>query len=72
MQRPCRRPSRPHRQLDLGLPSLPVPAIPPAWCALPELTQRTLTELLSSLLIAHAGDAVPELDGRMNADTDER
>ena len=73
MQRFHRRHSGPHRQLDLCLASLQAtPAIPPAWSALPEPTQQTLTVLLIRLLIAHAGRAVPELDPRVGADTDEQ
>jgi hypothetical protein len=74
MQRPCRRPRRPHRQLDLALAltSLPVtPATPPAWSALPEPTQRTLTGLLTRLLVAHAS-VVPKLDAQPEGDGDER
>jgi hypothetical protein len=73
MQRPRRRPRRPHPQLDLGLVSGPAspPARPPAWCALPEPTQRTLTGLLTCLLVAHAS-GVPELDAQPGGDADER
>jgi hypothetical protein len=45
---------------------------PPAWCALPEATRRTLTSLLTRLLIAHAGGSVPQPDARAGGDADER
>ena len=44
----------------------------PAWRALPEPAQRTLTGLLTRLLIAHAGGAAPELQTRREGDADER
>jgi len=73
MQRPCRRPRRPHPQLDLGLTGgPPAPATPPAWCALPERTRRTLTSLLTRLLVAHAVGVVPGQDARAGSDADER
>jgi hypothetical protein len=72
MQRPCRRPQRPHHQLDLDLTSrLVTPATPPAWSALPEPAQRTLTGLLTRLLVAHAS-VVPKLDAQPEGDGDER
>jgi hypothetical protein len=72
MQRPRRRPRRPHRQLALDLSSLLVtPATPPAWSALPEPAQRTLTGLLTRLLVAHAS-VVPKLDAQPEGDGDER
>ena len=73
MQRPRRRPSRSCHQLDLGLASLPAPlAVAPAWCALPQPTQWTVTELLTRLLIAHAGGVVPELESGLGGEIDER
>jgi hypothetical protein len=72
MQRPRRRPRRPHRQLDLDLTSRPMtPATPPAWCALPEPAQRTLTGLLTRLLVAHAS-VVRKLDVQPEGDGNER
>ena len=72
MQRPCRRPRRPHRQLDLDLMSrLVTPATPPAWSALPEPAQRTLTGLLTRLLVAHASVG-PKLDAQPEGDGNER
>ena len=46
-------------------------ATPPAWSALPEPTQRTLTGLLTRLLVAHAS-VVPKLDAQPEGDGDER
>jgi hypothetical protein len=70
MPHPRRRTCKPPLQLELGLASIPItPAGPPAWAALPEPTQRTLTELLTRLLMAHAGDMVPAPDG---SDVDDR
>jgi hypothetical protein len=72
MQRPRRRPRRPHRQLDLDLTNRPMtPATLPAWCALPEPTQRTLAGLLTRLLVAHASVG-PKLDAQPEGDGDER
>jgi hypothetical protein len=68
-----RPPRRPHPQLELGLTGGPAtPTTPPAWDALPEPAQRTLRSLLSRLLIAHAGDLVPEQGARARGDADER
>ena len=73
MQHPRRRTRRPHRQLDLTLTSgSPTPTAPPAWCALPEPTQRALTGLLTRLLVAHASTVVPALDTRSGSEADER
>ena len=71
MQRPRRRPRRPHRQLDLDLSRLVTPATPPAWSALPEPAQRTLTGLLTRLLIAHASIG-PKLNAQPEGDGNER
>jgi len=73
MQRPRRRPSKPCHQFDLGLAGLPAPtAVAPAWRALPQRTQWTLTELLTQLLIAHAGGVIPELQPGLGGEIDER
>jgi hypothetical protein len=73
MQRPPRRLRRPCPQLELGLTSGPAtPTTPPAWNALPEPTQRTLRSLLTRLLVAHTGGAVPQQDTRAGGDADER
>jgi len=73
MQRPRRRPDRPHRQLDLNLATCPpTPVVPPAWGGLAGPTQQLLTGLLSRLLVAHAAGVVPELTHRLGDDTDER
>ena len=55
------------RQLDLFEPS-PSSArgATPGWSALPNQTQRTLTGLVTRLLIAHAGGETPDL--RSSAD----
>jgi hypothetical protein len=47
------------------------PATLPAWCALPEPTQRMLAGLLTRLLVAHAS-IVPKLDAQPEGDGDER
>jgi len=39
---------------------------------LPDPTQRSLTSLLTRLLIVHAGGVVPPLDARPEDDADER
>ena len=73
MQHPRRRPCRPPPQLDLGLTSpAAAPVFPPVWCILPEPTQRTLTSLLTRLLIAHARGVVPLLSAQPEDDADER
>jgi hypothetical protein len=73
MQHPRRRTRRPHRQLDLALTSgSPTPTAPPVWGVLPEPTQRTLTDLLTRLLVAHAGGVAPEQGVRAGGDADER
>ena len=76
MQRSRRRLRRlrtSQRQFDLGLTRPPAtPATPPAWCALPEPTQRMLAGLLTRLLVAHAGGLAPELQARSRGDADER
>jgi hypothetical protein len=74
MQHPSRRPGRPHRQLALDLMSGPAAMLdtPPAWRTLPDPIQRTLTDLLIHLLIAHARGFVPELDAQPEGAADER
>ena len=51
---PCRQ-SRPgNRQLDLFSPAPATPAASmPDWRSLPEATRRTLTDLMTDLLVAH-------------------
>ena len=45
------------------------PVQPPPWTALPEPAQRTLTELLTRLLVSHAGEPIAAPAG---SDADER
>ena len=49
-----------------------MPTAPPVWGVLPEPTQRTLTDLLTRLLVAHAGGVAPEQGVRAGGDADER
>ena len=73
MPRLPRRRRRPYPQLELGLTSgPPTLATPPAWDALPASAQRTLTSLLTHLLVAHARGAVPRRAARAGGDADER
>ena len=73
MQRSRLRLRTSQRQFDLGLTSLPAtPSTPPAWCTLPEPTQRMLAGLLTRLLVGHAGGVTPELQARSTGDADER
>jgi hypothetical protein len=63
MQCTRRRTCKPTLQLEFGLASIPtipasVPADLPAWTALPEPTERRLTELLTRLLVSHAAEVV--------------
>ena len=59
MERRRRRTYNPPRQLELGLANIPISSSsPPPWTALPEPTQRTLTELLTRLLVSHAGELI--------------
>ena len=54
----------PPGQLELGLANIPIsPSSPPHWTALPEPTQRTLTELLTRLLVSHAGSSLRRRPG---------
>ena len=70
MERRRRRTYNPPRQLELGLANIPISlSSPPPWTALPEPTQRTLTELLTRLLVSHAGEPIAAPAG---SDADER
>ena len=73
MQHLRRRPRPPLHQLDLCLLS-PLPELGGAqrWSALPDQTRQTLADLLTLLLIAHAGVAHQELDEPPEGDSDER
>jgi hypothetical protein len=54
MPRPSRRPSTP--QLELFRESAPLLLRGvPTWTALPDQTRRTLTSLMTRMLIAHVG-----------------
>ena len=59
-------------QLDLCLQS-PRPELDGArrWSAMPDLTRQTLANLLTLLLITHAGAARQELDEFAEGDSDE-
>ena len=72
MQQLRRRSRPPLHQLNLGLASpLPESGEAQSWSALPDQTQQTLSDLLTLLLIAHAGGG-QELDGPPEGDSDER
>ena len=72
MQQLRRRPRPPLHQLDLCLASpLPEPGGAQRWSALPDQTRQTLSDLLTRLLIAHAGGARQELDEPPEGDSDE-
>ena len=73
MQQLRRRPRLPFRQLRLCLMS-PLPELDGAqrWSALPDQTRQTLADLLTLLLIAHAGGPRQELDEPPEGDSDER
>ncbi len=74
MQQLRRRPRPPLHQLDLCLLS-PLPELGGAqrWSALPDQTRQTLADLLTLLLIAHAGSGARQrLDGPPKGDSDER
>lgn len=74
MQQLRRRPRPPLHQLDLCLLS-PLRELGGAqrWSALPDQTRQTLADLLTLLLIAHAGGgARQELDEPPEGDSDER
>lgn len=60
------------RQLDLPVVSQP-PSLGqnPWWSALPDQTRRTLSDLLTGLLIAHASGARDHLDEPPEVDSDE-
>jgi hypothetical protein len=68
-----RRRSPPLHQLDLCLPS-PLPDLDGAqrWSALPDQTRQTLADLLTLLLIAHAGGARQGMDELPGSDSNER
>ena len=72
MPQPPRRPRRSDPQLELGLTSRPSTLTPPAWSALPEATQQTLTHLLTRLLVTHARGAGPQASARAGGSADER
>ena len=69
MHRARCRPRRPDHQLDL-FPSSQASTLIPAlgWNDLPEQTRQAVTGLMSRLLVAHAGGAVPQ----PGSDGDER
>ena len=73
MQQVRRRLRPPLHQLDLCLLS-PLPELDGAqrWSALPDQTRQTLADLLTLLLIAHAGGARQELDKPPEGSSDER
>jgi hypothetical protein len=61
-RRPRNRTQMPDRQLDLLNPSpLLARCASPEWTSLPDQTRRALTDLVTRLLIEHAGDAACEL-----------
>jgi hypothetical protein len=56
MQRRRHQIHRPGRQLDFLDPALPAARSPsPEWNSLPAPTQRALTDLVTLLLVEHAG-----------------
>jgi hypothetical protein len=60
------------RQLDLPVVSQPASlGQNPQWSALPDQTQRTLSGLLTGLLIAHAGGGCDQLDEPPEVDSNE-
>jgi hypothetical protein len=68
------RRSRPSlHQLDLCLLS-PLPELDGAqrWSAMPDLTRQTLADLLTLLLMTHAGAARQDLDELAEGDSNER
>ncbi|HVO22826.1 MAG TPA: hypothetical protein VMW56_04280 [Candidatus Margulisiibacteriota bacterium] len=73
MQQRCRRVRPPFHQLDLCL-LRPLPELDGAqrWSALPDQARQTLADLLTLLLIAHAGGARQELEEFREGDSDER
>jgi hypothetical protein len=62
MPRPSRRPSTPQLELFRDRAPLPPPGAP-RWAALPDQTRRTLTSLVTRMLIAHIGAAPLEPTG---------
>ena len=73
MQQVRRRSRLPLHQLDLCLLS-PLPELDGAlrWNVLPDQTRQTLADLLTLLLIGHAGGARVESDTLPEGDSDER
>ena len=66
-QRHRRRGRAPDRQLDLlGQRPPSAPGATPGWGSLPPDTRRTLTGLMTRLLVEHAGGGLP--DRRSGAD----
>ena len=64
-QRHRRRTRTPDRQLDLLDPRLSsAPGATPGWGSLPPDTRRTLTGLMTRLLVERAGGEVPDRRGR--------
>ncbi len=57
MPQPPRGPRQSNPQLELGLTQGLSTLTPPAWTSLPTATQRTLTRLLTRLLVAHTNRA---------------
>ena len=73
MQPLRRQPRQPPHQLNLRLLS-PLPELDGGqrWSGLPDQARQTLAELLTLLLIAHAGATRQELDELSEGDSDER
>jgi hypothetical protein len=66
-QRHRRRTRTPDRQLDLLDPRpSSAPSVTPGWGSLPPDARRTLTGLMTRLLVEHAGGGLP--DRRSGAD----
>lgn len=60
-RRPRNRTQMPGRQLDLLNPRPPLArCASPEWTSLPDQTRRALTDLVTRLLVEHAGDAACE------------
>ena len=65
MEQRHRRTRTPDRQLDLLDPRLSsAPGATPGWGSLPPDTRRTLTGLMTRLLVEHAGGEMPDRRGR--------
>lgn len=68
MPRTRRRPRRPDQQLDFFVVSPQPTSNPlPGWSALPDQARQAVTELMTRLLVAHAGGAA-----RSGSGSDER